>query len=338
MGGFAFYGSYDDNEESFFQISTNLRHTVEHPNDDALIYIMKHFPHIITDITEDYILDQAESSSLSKALLIVQVVWFCTNCASRLAQRLPLSLLEVSTAAHGFCTLLTYVVWMPKPINVAAPTIMMEKEAREVYALLKCDGVEYKEALDMATKRAPGDSSGTHGSGKIVFAAGALQRLLAKPEPSTPEPPPDSARFTNSGHSLVPSIHGTESSKSDEDVFLFIILAVSPILYGPVHFLALTDHFPSPLERVLWQVSSFVVTCSGVTVVPAFIYLKLFSGTGAVSRIISHILKAFVAGVVPFAHILASGFLIVESFRQLALLEPAVYRLPLWSNYWPHFS
>ena len=135
MGGFAFYASYnDDTPKSLFEILTDPRCVVEVPTFETLIYIMEHFPHIITDITEDYILDQEASSGLSKALLIVQVAWFCTNCASRLFQRLPLSLLEVSTAAHAFCTLLTYFVWWSKPLNVAMPTLLREKGAQEVYA------------------------------------------------------------------------------------------------------------------------------------------------------------------------------------------------------------
>ena len=102
MGGFAFYDSFDDDTpKSLFEISTNPRCTVDVPKIDTLLYIMEHFPHIITDIAEDDILDRAASSSMSKALLIVQVAWFCTNCASRLFQHLPLSLLEVSTAAHA---------------------------------------------------------------------------------------------------------------------------------------------------------------------------------------------------------------------------------------------
>jgi hypothetical protein len=195
MGGFAFYGPYHDNKppvkggESLFQISTDPHHTVEYPNYDSVIYIMEHFPHILTDTTEDYILNQAASNSLSKALLVVQVAWFCTNCASRLSQHLPLSLLEVFTAAHAFCTLLTYIVWWSKPINVPAPTIMRKKNAREVFALLNCSGVEYDEALEMAKRRAAGDSSETHRSEKIDLAAGALQHLLPTPLP-TPLPKP----------------------------------------------------------------------------------------------------------------------------------------------------
>jgi hypothetical protein len=199
MGGFAFYGSYGDNnldvEESLSEISTNPRHTLDVPKFQTLVYIMKYFPHIITDITEEYIIGRAESSSLSKALLIVQVGWFCTNCASRLFQRLPLSLFEVSTAAHAFCTLLTYFVWWSKPINVAAPTIMREKEAREVHALLKCSHEEYDEALEMAQKMAAGLlRRQLIASKKIVLAANALRQLHP-----TPERPPLFSR-PGSGH------------------------------------------------------------------------------------------------------------------------------------------
>jgi hypothetical protein len=169
---------------------------------------MEYFPHIITDITEESIIDRAESSSLSKALLIVQVGWFCTNCASRLFQRLPLSLLEVSTAAHAFCTLLTYFVWWSKPANVAGPTIMREKEVREVHALLMCSQSEYNEALEMARKMAAEGSStatGTSSSKKIVLAANALQHLLPNPE----RPPPFSR--PSSGHVLIPGSVGVRS-------------------------------------------------------------------------------------------------------------------------------
>ena len=38
------------------------------------------------------------------------------------------------------------------------------------------------------------------------------------------------------------------------------------------------------------------------------------------------------------AHILALGFLLAESFRQLFFLEDAAYQIPTWSNYWPHLA
>ena len=68
------------------------------------------------------------------------------NCVGRLIQCLPLSLLKISTAAHASCTLLTYFLWLSKPINIAAPTLMREKEAWEVHALFLCSELEYDKA------------------------------------------------------------------------------------------------------------------------------------------------------------------------------------------------
>jgi len=335
MGGFAFYGYGTDEiptvEESLVGLSTNPRFVVDVPKFGTLTYIMKHFPQIITDTDEDTILSRAESSSLSKALLIVQVAWFCTNCASRLIQRLPLSLFEVSTAAHGFCTLLTYFVWWSKPTNVATPTIMRGKQAREVYALLKCNRREYEEALEMARKRAAGDSSGPTGREKIILAANALQHLLPNPQGL---PGDYNRRFFGHRLNMTPGAYGRHSTKNT--VYESIAMAVSPALYGVIHFLAWNDHFPTPLERVLWRVSSVVVTCSGIVGIPLTLGFDAignhFSGEIFVK------MGLFTLFLTPAVHVVSSGFLIVESFRQLFFLGPAAYELPSWTNYWPHLS
>ena len=348
MGGFAFCGTDEGGiptvEESHAGLSTNTRF-VEVPKFKTLDYIIKNFPQIITDIDEESILDRAESSSLGKALLIVQVAWFCTNCASRLIQRLPLSLLEVSTAAHGFCTLLTYIVWWSKPTNVATPTMMRGKQAREVYALLKCNDVEYYEALEMASemaseiarKRAAGHSSasGPTETEKIILAANALQHLLPNP-PGLPGYNVNS-RFVGHRPNMIPGAFGRRSRSND--TYELIAVAVSPVLYGVLHFLAWNDDFPTRLERVLWRVSSVVVTCSGI------VGILLGLATDAIFYNISGTLGAVfdstarsIFFLIPTAHVVSSGFLIVESFRQLFFLEPAAYELPSWTNYWPHLS
>ena len=332
MGGFAFYASHDDDTpKSLFEISTDPRCDIEVPTFDTFIYIMENFPHIITDITEDYILNQAASSGLSKALLIVQVAWFCTNCASRLFQRLPLSLLEVSTAAHAFCTLLTYFVWLSKPLNVATPTSLREKKAQEVYALLKCSEDEYNKASNMARERATGDPSmptGPRGSQKIVLAAGALQHLLP-----TLNRPPLYGGFNNGHRFLIPGAVYDEESTGI--VPFLITMAVSPVFYGLVHLLAWSDQFPTPLERQLWHVSTVVVTCSGL--VEVFFIRLSRSRSSERYKTFGNIVVVLIF-VVPLAHVLASGFLIIESVRQLLFLDDAAYELPAWSNYWPHFS
>ena len=337
MGGFAFYGSDTDEiptvEESLDDLSTNPRFVVEVPRFETLTYIMEHFPQIITKTDEETILDRAESSGLSKALLVVQVAWFCTNCASRLIQGLPLSLLEVSTVAHGICTLLTYLVWWSKPTNVATPTMMRGKQAREVYALLKCDNKEYEKALEMAQKRAGGDSSGLTGREKINLAANALQHLLPNPQKPTGD---YDRRFFGHRPNMIPGAWGRVSTSNE--AFEWIAIAISPVLYGVMHFLAWNDHFPTPLERVLWRVSSILVTFSGFVVVSVrFAYDITDNLSGALETILNVIFGMTIL-ITPTAHVVSSGFLIVESFRQLFFLEPAAYQVPSWTNYWPHLS
>ena len=215
-------------------------------------------------------------------------------------------------------------------MNVATPTLLREKEAREVYALLKCSDNEYDKALDMVRQRAAGDSSiptGPHGSKKVVLAAGALQHLLP-----TPKRPPRSSNFHSRGRMLAP---GTSNNRLHNTEFLQrISVAIAPILYGLVHLLAWSDQFPTPLERQLWRISSFVVTCSGL--VEVFMVVSAEWLEERCKTLYGIILGLIL--VVSLAYVLASGFLIVESIRQLFFLDDAAYELPAWSNYWPHFS
>jgi hypothetical protein len=320
-------------------LSTDTRLTVDVLNFHSFVYIMKYFPHIIPDISEESITDRAESSSLSKALLIVQVGRFCMNGASRLMQGLPLSLIEVSTAAHAFCTLLVYLVLWTKPLNIAEGTVLNRKGAEEVHALLACSDNEYSQALSLAERIAAGDSPiPTNSNEMVTLAASALRHLLPTPE-ARPERPFQLRHFS--------STPGSWSIKStSHKYYQRMTLATSPILYGLIHFLARNDQFPTPLEHLLWRIASVAVMFSGLTLVTSRIvsgYLDDVVPKGAtimyiIIDVIDSTLKVFIVLITPLAHVLASGFLVVESFRQLFFLEPAVYQLPSWSNYWFNIS
>jgi hypothetical protein len=326
MGGFLFDMSGD---ESPSEPSTNTPCTRHVLTPAAFTYIMEHFPEIIPDISKDSITDRSESSSLSKALLAVQVGWFCADCVSRLAQRLPLSLLEVSTAAHAVCTLLTYCVWWPKPLNIAEGTPMKGEGVREVHALFMCLKEERNTAQEMAI--AAGDSKVVTSNGqpeRIVLAANALLRTSNAPPPVDP--------FRNRSE-WSPSF----ASPSRRHLrYARVSVSLSPILYGLVHFLAWNVHFPTPLERKLWHISSALVTFSGLVLVMLVVITNYFQRKyeGTYSNILERLLVGFGELTIPLTYVLASAFLLVESLRQLFFLDPDAYQVAPLSYYWPHFS
>lgn len=53
-------------------------------------------PALLESITESHIMDKSKSNALAKTLVCMQALWFMAQCISRLAQILPISLLEVS--------------------------------------------------------------------------------------------------------------------------------------------------------------------------------------------------------------------------------------------------
>jgi hypothetical protein len=343
MGGFRIEGYSGmiplTAEKSPSTPSMDTRLTVDVLNFHGFDYIMKHFPDIIPDIPDESITDRADSSSLSKALLFVQVGWFCMNCGSRLFLHFPLSLLEVSTTAHAASTLLVYLLWWSKPFNIAEGKRIKGQKAREVHGLLKCSLSEYREALNLAERIAAGDSPiHTKSNERVTLAANALKHLLP-----TPEAPPRVV-FRLRHYSSRPGSGSTRSTS--HQYYYSAFAAISPILYGLIHCLAWNDKFPTPLEHLFWRISSVVVMFSGLTWSTSMIVGKYLDDLAPKYAIIMRVIIKVIVGALailasllaPLSHVLASGFLVVESFRQLFFLAPAVYQLPSWSNYWPHLS
>ena len=85
-----------------------------------------------------------------------------------------------------------------------------------------------------------------------------------------------------------------ERQSRSNDVYEVMAVAVSPVLYGVIHFLAWNDDFPTPLERVLWRVSSVLITCSGLVGIP------LTLAFGAISENFSGTLESIFVGTGAF--------------------------------------
>lgn len=69
----------------------------------------------IPNLTEEEINAKSKANGLAKALVCIQALWFIATCVSRLAQRIPISLLELNTFGHCICAVLIYLLWSEKP-------------------------------------------------------------------------------------------------------------------------------------------------------------------------------------------------------------------------------
>ena len=114
----------------------------------GLEYIAAYAPHLLPDLPESVILDKSKANAFTKLVTCGQAVWFCVQCATRSAQGLSISLLEINTAVHAICTLIMYFhFWWHKPLDVEEPTMLTSVDIHSVMAFLvitrKIKGVKF---------------------------------------------------------------------------------------------------------------------------------------------------------------------------------------------------
>lgn len=78
------------------QSNSYLPNTIWYLRPDGVETVARLHPELLDGITDSQIMDKSKSSGASKALVCLQATWFIAQCISRLAQALPISLLEVS--------------------------------------------------------------------------------------------------------------------------------------------------------------------------------------------------------------------------------------------------
>ena len=86
----------------------------------------------IINTSEEDIKDKSKASGLAKTLVCVQALWFCAQCISRVAENLPITLLELNTFAHALCTLLVYLLWWNKPLVVDRATTIPIRDEKSI--------------------------------------------------------------------------------------------------------------------------------------------------------------------------------------------------------------
>ncbi|MCJ1271368.1 hypothetical protein MMC22_011268 [Lobaria immixta] len=90
---------------------------------------------LIPNLSGEEIKSKSKANNLAKALVSIQVLWFIAQCFTRLAQHVPISLLELNTFGHAVCALLIYLLWWEKPFEVDYPTMIKAQILWDMCAL-----------------------------------------------------------------------------------------------------------------------------------------------------------------------------------------------------------
>lgn len=90
---------------------------------------------LLPNLSEEEIKSKSKANGVAKALVCIQALWFIAQCLTRLAQRIPISLLELNTFGHAICALFIYLLWWEKPFEVDYPTMTQGQILWDICAL-----------------------------------------------------------------------------------------------------------------------------------------------------------------------------------------------------------
>jgi hypothetical protein len=204
----------------------------------------------IQETPREDIIDKSKGDALSKGIALLQGLWFIVQIIARVAQRLPVSQLEVTTLAFAVVNLFMWLLWWHKPLDVHQP-ILLSSRPRSSPPGHPCADSKVRNGND--GKPAPvhipvqGEQSldtevpiWSRLSETIFF--GPIQGTYAHYDPRS--------------NSVIPAFWSSHDEPPLETALAAMLVG---IVFGSIHCAAWNVSFLSPAERILWRVSAVMV-------------------------------------------------------------------------------
>ncbi|KAI0059679.1 hypothetical protein BV25DRAFT_1828651 [Artomyces pyxidatus] len=166
--------------------------------------------------TNDEIRGLSQGDALSKALAVVQTLWFVGQSIARHAEDLPITQLEVMALAYTTVTIAMYVAWWSKPQNVGSPVRVAVKLPEPWWA----EEVNWYQ--------------------RILAVTTGWQDLLVDLRKQ----------------SRVPTFYSGNINNHDSGLYADVVALCAAMVFGAVHCAAWNYDFPSRAEQHLWRISS----------------------------------------------------------------------------------
>jgi hypothetical protein len=257
---------------------------------------------VVPRTTEGDLKDRGKSDGISKAIVLLQTLWFIVQCIARYISHLPLTELEIVTLAYAMMNSFIYIFWWDKPRDVGCPIRVYE---------------------NLTTNYTAEDKWGTGFLGILerilAYVLGWQDKYVLLTKKST-VPIFWSSRYgfgddkANSGALLRPSILG--------------------MAFGGIHFIAWWYVFPSHAEFILWRVSCIALVAIPLLSTIGFSFLATAPDFDTVNVIglISLALLALFA----WLYVAARVATIVVAFMALRSLPSDALLVVDWTTFIPH--
>jgi hypothetical protein len=296
---------------------------------------IEHYLHIgQISITRKEILDRSKGDALTKGLVLFQTSWFILQIIARAIKHLPITELEIATLAFAALNGATYALWWHKPLDVECPIIVADLP-QLVDAGVVDGSIHHEPVRD-------GDRVGVvrlHSEGSDLIKAGdfdAHNLLFIDAE----------AGSTNSLH-RVPVGHSrrreTIVSILNRKFVYYLFFSAIGALFGGVHCIAWSFHYPTAPEKLVWQISSIITITLPLVVLAGVQGDFVVKLAGKIFRLLRVDVGGWVKGIpnvmfIAFAvlYSLARIALLVIAFTTLRSLPPNAYTTVHWTTFIPH--
>ena len=269
----------------------------------------------VTKTSKAAIMDRSKADGVGKLLICFQAAWMIVQCIGRLANRLPLTLLEINTLGHVLCALSLYTIWYRKPQDMNDP-ISLHTMASD---------------LDLDSDWESRNPLGSR-----------FSRITRRPRPIRPGTPSSDTNSSSDSRNPRTRPYSVAEEVANWNIKEFsksftiqrhLVFCFASSSFGSLHLMAWHATFPSLIEKLLWRSSAVYVAGSGIFVACCLLAIHISSKPSAV---FTSIVTVGMLTSAPALYVGARLFLLLEAFISLRALPMQAYQTPEWTLSIPH--
>jgi nitrate reductase NapE component len=251
--------------------------------------------------------DRSKGDLLSKAMVLLQGLWFTAQCLARVQQHLPVTELEVATLAFQITSIFIWLLWLHKPLDVQQSILL-----------------------------GPDDEFVATPEGRLVAALYGFASAIVG----------NSSASDLGTSASVPSFWSTRKFAERDPRFLWVIIeSLVGTIFGVIHCAVWKADFPSASEMWMWRSCSVAVAVIPLSLTLLATPSMLANGKpgiekkSSIPQTLLMVRKFIIVGIFPLLVVLYVGarlLLIVLYFTTLRNLAPGAFVDVNWSMYIPH--